>query len=209
MNRRKVMTATEYLRRPYARRLTPNEEGGYVATIQEFPGLVAEGETAEKSIAALEQAARSWIEAALGSGQKIPEPVALTGYSGKVALRMPRGLHKRAAEMASAEGCSLNQFLVTAVSYYVGGRELSKKAIEVMVSNSWNITTNNFVRFNVDAGFESVQVGGAGTVYFGGGASAIGPTVQQGREMFGIRMATTPALGQALSFNRVAGDQNG
>jgi hypothetical protein len=116
---------------------------------------------------------------------------------------MPRGLHKRAAEMASAEGCSLNQFLVTAVSYYVGGRELSKKAVEVMVNNSWNIT-NNFVRFNVDAAFEPVQVG---TIYFGGGT--LGPTVHQVREIFGIRMATTPALGQALAFNRVAGDQNG
>jgi len=117
------MTATEYLRKPYARRLTPTDDGGYVATIQEFPGLVAEGETAEASVAALEAAARSWIEAALGSGQHIPEPVALTGYSGKVALRMPRGLHKRAAEMASSENVSLNQWLVSAVSHYLGGRE--------------------------------------------------------------------------------------
>ncbi len=32
------MTSADYLSRPYARRLTPDESGGYVATIQEFPG---------------------------------------------------------------------------------------------------------------------------------------------------------------------------
>jgi predicted RNase H-like HicB family nuclease len=202
------MTAIEYLRKPYARRLTPNEHGGYIGTIQEFPGLVAEGETAESSIAALEDAARAWIEAALVSGHKIPEPVALAGYSGKVALRMPRGLHKRAAEMASSEGCSLNQLLVTAVSYYVGGRELSRKAIEVMVNNSWNFTTNNnFVRLNVDSGFDTVQIGG-GAVHIGGGV--MGPQIApHGRELFGFKMATTPALGQAFPFNRCVGDHDG
>jgi predicted RNase H-like HicB family nuclease len=181
------MTATEYLRKPYARRLTPNEHGGYVGTIQEFPGLVAEGETAEASMAALEDAARSWIEAALGSGQKIPEPVALTGYSGKVALRMPRGLHKRAAEMASSEGCSLNQWLVSAVSFYLGGHELTRMAVEVMVKNSWSFTTNNnYIRVNIESNPESLNTG-LGAV-----------SASLGSQRFGLRTTTTPALGPTV-----------
>jgi predicted RNase H-like HicB family nuclease len=173
------MTATEYLRKPYARRLTPNEHGGYIGTIQEFPGLVAEGETAEASMAALEDAARSWIEAALGSGQKIPEPVVLTGYSGKVALRMPRGLHKRAAEMASSEGCSLNQWLVTAVSFYLGGHELTRMAVDVIVKNSWNFTTNSYIRMNFPESGQDVYTG------------VQSPSVSL--DIFGFR-TTTPAL---------------
>lgn len=183
------MTAIEYLRKPYARRLTPNEHGGYIGTIQEFPGLVAEGETAEASIAALEDAARSWIEAALASGQKIPEPVALTGYSGKVALRMPRGLHKRAAEMASSEGCSLNQWLVSAVSFYLGGRELTRMAVEVMVKNSWNFTTNNnYIRVNIESNPDAIYTG-LGT-----------PSASLGTEFFGFRTTTTPALAPTVYF---------
>ena len=180
------MTAIEYLRKPYARRLTPNEHGGYVGTIQEFPGLVAEGETAEASMAALEEAARSWIEAALGSGQTIPEPVALTGYSGKVALRMPRGLHKRAVEMASSEGCSLNQWLVTAVSFYLGGHELTRMAVEVMVKNTWNFTNNNYIQLDIGTNPDVIYTGIAT------------PAASLGNEFFGFRTTTTPVLAPTM-----------
>jgi predicted RNase H-like HicB family nuclease len=117
------MTTAEHLKKPYPRRLVPDEAGGYVASIQEFPGCVAEGNTAEEALANLEAAAASWIEAALASGQQIPEPIDLHGYSGKVVLRMPRGLHKRAAEMAATEATSLNQLLVTAIASHLGKRE--------------------------------------------------------------------------------------
>jgi predicted RNase H-like HicB family nuclease len=123
------MTARDYLKRPYARRLTPDEDGGYTATIQEFPGLIADGDTAGEAISNLESAAESWIEAVLESGQEIPEPISFDGYSGKIALRVPRGLHKRAAEMASSEGTSLNQWLVAAISEYVGCKEAVREAI--------------------------------------------------------------------------------
>ncbi len=117
----------EYLKKPYARRLTPDEAGGYVATIQEFQGCIAEGDSAQDALDNLEQAAASWIEAADDLGQEIPEPVALHGYSGKIALRVPRGLHKQAVEMASSEGTSLNQLLVTAIANYLGGRKVLKE----------------------------------------------------------------------------------
>jgi predicted RNase H-like HicB family nuclease len=117
------MTPKDYLAQPYARRLTPDPTGGYVATIQEFPGLIAEGQTAQEAVESLESAAESWIEAALDTGQEIPEPAMLDGYSGKIALRIPRGLHKRAAEAAAAEGASLNQWLVAAIANYLGAKD--------------------------------------------------------------------------------------
>jgi predicted RNase H-like HicB family nuclease len=117
------MKARDYLKKPYARRLVPDEDGGYVATIQEFPGCIAEGDTANEALANLESAAESWIEALREGGQDVPEPVALHGYSGKIALRLPRGVHKQAAELAASEGTSVNQLLIAAIANYLGGKQ--------------------------------------------------------------------------------------
>jgi predicted RNase H-like HicB family nuclease len=122
--------ATTILAKPYTRRLTPDVDGGYTATIQEFPGCVADGETSDEAITNLERAALSWVEAQLDLGQSVPEPVALYGYSGKLALRIPRGLHKRVAEQALSEGVSINQFLATAISSFVGAKSIADKLID-------------------------------------------------------------------------------
>lgn len=115
--------ARDILNKAYVRRLTPDPSGGYVASISEFPGCIAEGETAEEALQNLDKAAESWIEVAIAHGRAIREPVDFEGFSGKIALRMPRNLHKQAAELAELEGCSLNQLLVTAISFYVGGKQ--------------------------------------------------------------------------------------
>src|ERR1700753_2809039 len=91
--------AIEFLKRPYARKLTPDVDGGFVATIQEFPGCIAEGDTADEALTRLESAAQAWIEAQLAAGQDIPPPVDVMGYSGKIALRIPRGIHKQVAQL--------------------------------------------------------------------------------------------------------------
>ncbi len=62
------------LRKPYIRIMIPDSDGSYFATILEFPGCYAEGETAEEAIENLESSAESWIKASLGQGQNIPEP---------------------------------------------------------------------------------------------------------------------------------------
>src|SRR5215212_8928092 len=86
----------EYLQAPYARVLTPDEEtGGYTAEILEFPGCVTEGDTADEALANLEAAAEAWIEATINSGQEVPGPSLSQGYGGRIALRLPRSLHRR------------------------------------------------------------------------------------------------------------------
>jgi predicted RNase H-like HicB family nuclease len=139
------MKAIDFLRKPYARRLIPDESGGFVASIQEFPGCIAEGDTADEALANLDRAAESWIEASLEAGQTIPEPLELQEYSGKIALRLPRGIHKMAAERASAEGTSLNQLLVAAVANYLGSgqafdelaKRLQRQCNTVNLTFSW------------------------------------------------------------------------
>ena len=114
------LRAAETLSRPYMRRLVPEVDGGYSASIPEFPGCYAEGNTADDAMRNLESAAKAWLVAALESGQNIPDPVELGEYSGKIALRIPRSQHRMAVERAAMESISLNQFLVAAVSYYLG-----------------------------------------------------------------------------------------
>jgi len=122
--------AKSLLSRPYARRLTPDESGGYTATIQEFSGCIADGDSPNEALANLEAAALSWIEAQLALKQSVPEPIALYGYSGKLALRIPRGLHKRVAEMAATDGVSINQFLTNALATFTGAKSVADRLLE-------------------------------------------------------------------------------
>lgn len=117
-------TAKEYLKKPYSRVLVPEIDGTYSADILEFPGCFAEGKTPNEAYANLERIAESWIEAALEQGQEIPEPIETHDYSGRIALRIPRSIHKQAAKFAEMDGTSLNQFFLTAVAARVGAEEL-------------------------------------------------------------------------------------
>jgi predicted RNase H-like HicB family nuclease len=110
-----------YLQKPFARVLIPDHETGtFTAFIQEFPGCVTQGNTREQALQRLERTAQAWLESALDQGHQIPAPAAEEQYGGKVALRIPRSLHRRAAEAAEREGVSLNHFIATAVAERVG-----------------------------------------------------------------------------------------
>lgn len=111
------------LARPYVRHLLPDADGGYTVTVREFPGCVAEGDTAEDALRNFDAAAASWIEAALASGLAIAEPVETPVYSGRIALRLPGGLHQDVAHLAQIDECSINQLLSVAIAEYVGRRQ--------------------------------------------------------------------------------------
>ncbi len=112
--------AQSILRKGYARRLVPEEEGGYSASIQEFPGCFAEGDTAEEALRNLNDAAISWLAVQLASGGTVREPMTFDGASGKIALRIPRSLHRQVCELAEAEECSIDQILTVAIAEYLG-----------------------------------------------------------------------------------------
>jgi len=113
-----------FLKKPYARMVTPDERGGFYAEILEFPGCYADGETPQEAYTNLENAAESWIAACLEQGQEIPEPFSNIGFSGKIALRLPKSIHRQAVRMAERDGVSLNQFLLSAISARIGAEDL-------------------------------------------------------------------------------------
>lgn len=136
----------DYLRQPYARVLTPDDESGtYTAEILEFPGCIAQGDTPEEAYRNLESAAAGWVEAALNMGQGIPEPSDPHSYSGRIALRLPRGLHRRAAQMAERDGTSLNQFLVSAIAERVGVGNLYERLTERLAQRSDQVATQTAI----------------------------------------------------------------
>jgi predicted RNase H-like HicB family nuclease len=95
----------------------------YHAEILEFPGCFAQGDTPADAYATLEKAAESWIDTSISQGQQIPEPSSNVTYSGNIALRMPRSIHRQAAKLADRDDTSLNTFLVSAVSAKVGAED--------------------------------------------------------------------------------------
>ncbi len=137
--------ARRLLTQPYARILTPDVESGtFTAQILEFPGCVAQGDTPEGAYENLEKSAAGWIEAARDLGQEIPEPFMNQGFGGKIALRLPRSIHRRAAMMAERDNTSLNQFLLSAISERVGAEELYSRMLE-RLRREWAQTTFNVV----------------------------------------------------------------
>jgi|SRR6185437_5826966 antitoxin HicB len=135
----------EVLNKPYARRLVPDETGGFVASILEFPGCIAEGDSPEEAMANLNAAAASWVEVALANGYAFRDPIEYDGYNGKVALRLPRSLHRQVAELAELEASSINQLLVMAISHYVSGKQLINN-----LPRSAQITNNVVIMAKVD-----------------------------------------------------------
>lgn len=151
-----INTASDYLKRPYARVLTPDEDGGFIAEILEFEGCFTEGDTAAKALKSLEKIAIAWIETRLEERLHIPEPFAIAEMSGKFALRMPQSLHTKAAILAERDGVSLNTFIVSAVATAVGAHDVLARVLK-----SWEQLRPSIVQnFN----FTVEQVSGTPTI---------------------------------------------
>lgn len=114
----------DYLRQPYARIIIPEDDGSYRGEIMEFPGCIAAGSDPSSTLKSLEGVAMAWLTSALESGQPIPDPVELsTDFSGRLVLRIPKSLHKKATWYAEREGVSLNQFISYSLAETVGERK--------------------------------------------------------------------------------------
>lgn len=106
-----------YLALNYHRRLYQDDEGDWIAEIDDLPGCMADGKTPDEAIANSREAMRSWMESRISSGLDIPEPSIAEDYSGRILVRMPKCIHRRLAIQAQQEGSSLNQYIVSLLSY--------------------------------------------------------------------------------------------
>ena len=120
----------EYVAKPYARILTPAEEGGYVAEVLEVPGAISEGDTADEAMAMIDDALGGVIAVMLEDGETIPDPFGFNEHSGRFNLRVSSDVHREAAMRAQIEGVSLNQWVGQAVVARLAGQSLADEVVE-------------------------------------------------------------------------------
>jgi len=88
-----------------------DEDEGYIATIPEFPGLSAFGNTESGAVKEAKIAAEGFIAIYKREGKPIPEPMLLTPFSGQLRIRIAKSLHESLSQEAKKEGISLNSYI--------------------------------------------------------------------------------------------------
>lgn len=111
--------------------LSPDEGGGWLAEITELPGCYSDGETPEAALSSLRELLPFWLQVASEEKRPIPSPQtkASEQFSGKFTLRVPKSLHRHLALRAEAEGISLNQYILTLISYAEGSQLLAQEEL--------------------------------------------------------------------------------
>ena len=142
MRKRKTSTSVpgksleSFLSLQYPYELIRDEDGTFVASHPELLGCLAQGDTADEAVQALDLARRAWIEVRFEEDLPIPEPVDPDNFSGKLLLRIPAALHATLARIAQQQDASLNQLVNNILSEHVGGvrkeSELTAKVLEAI-----------------------------------------------------------------------------
>jgi predicted RNase H-like HicB family nuclease len=93
------------------------EDQSHVASCLEFPSLAAHGNTAEKALTQIETVVEASIIWMLEDGEAIPEQLGMKRYKGNLTLRIPSDLHRSIAIRAAEEGVSINQYVLSRISF--------------------------------------------------------------------------------------------
>ena len=117
------MTLDEYLALPYTLTLRRDDEGDFIAIIDELPGCVAHGKTRQVAVRRIESMQREWIVETLERGGEIPLPAAPEDQrSGRWVQRTSPDQHQRLAAAARRSGVSLNTLVCTILAEFLGGQ---------------------------------------------------------------------------------------
>ena len=96
-----------------------DEGGGFMVSVPDLPGCIADGETIDEAIAEARDAFDAWVTAEMEDKGRLPAPKT---YSGQFVQRIPKTLHLRLAERAKSEGISLNQLAATLLAEGLASR---------------------------------------------------------------------------------------
>jgi predicted RNase H-like HicB family nuclease len=119
-------------------KLVSLEEGDhYEALVSELPDLVEYGETNEQAYSLAVDAIAALHAAAIELERPFPEAApsqALEVFSGRVTLRMSKGLHASVSRQADRDGVSLNAWIVETLAARAGAGALS-----YAIDNVWRL----------------------------------------------------------------------
>lgn len=106
--------------------------GGFLFTMPDIPGVVADGATELEAIADGREAFSATISAMADIGQEIPAPAfhaddfTPASASGKVLARLPRSMHVQLSARAKTEGVSLNSLVLAFIAEGLGRRSAAR-----------------------------------------------------------------------------------
>jgi antitoxin HicB len=110
--------------------LAVDEGGGFLITLPDLPGCLADGATEVEAIENGRDAFLCWVSAAADMGDSIPAPkfktVTAAGTaepSGKFVQRVPKSIHAQLAARAKQEGVSLNSLVLAFIADGLGRSE--------------------------------------------------------------------------------------
>lgn len=113
-------------------------------------GVVGGGATIEEAIEEAEENLEVFLEYLQDEKRSLPEEFEETAYSGKIALRLPRSMHKQLVDLAESENISLNSLINLALENYIGKsqfnyeinrkiealQDVAEKSLQLQVANS-------------------------------------------------------------------------
>jgi predicted RNase H-like HicB family nuclease len=106
--------------------------GGFMFTMPDIPGVVADGATELEAIADGREAFITMVSAMVDIGQEVPAPefsaedFTPASASGKVLARLPRSMHLQLTARAKTEGVSLNSLVLAFIAEGLGRRSASR-----------------------------------------------------------------------------------
>jgi len=106
--------------------------GGFMFTMPDISGVVADGETALAAIADGREAFIAVVSAMVDRGQEVPAPVfnvqdfTPASASGRVLARLPRSMHMQLTARAKTEGVSLNSLVLAFIAEGLGRRNAAQ-----------------------------------------------------------------------------------
>ena len=106
-----------------------DDDEAFVARIPALGPCAAHGDTPEEAAREARVAAEGILESLKEHGDPVPPEDVAVDYSGQLRLRLPSSLHQELARLASVEGVSLNQELLSILAEGYGrkraGHEVS------------------------------------------------------------------------------------
>jgi predicted RNase H-like HicB family nuclease len=106
--------------------------GGFMFTMPDIPGVMADGATEFEAIADGREAFVATISAMADMGQEIPAPAfhsedfTPASASGKILARLPRSMHLQLTARAKTEGVSLNALVLAFIAEGLGRRNVAQ-----------------------------------------------------------------------------------
>lgn len=120
-----------------------DDDDCYVATIEEFPGLSAFGESPEEAMKEAKIAAEGFLEVYKEDNCPIPQPNTLKPFSGQTRLRLPKSLHAILSQEAKKEGVSLNTHIISLLSERHVTEQYKQELSELINMIGSNLMTND------------------------------------------------------------------